>query len=108
MFDDEDHKRAVKDFIAYLRTITTQKNLAFFSDLSREYLRNLGKGAGIPSVKVFFNIIEAAGLDPIDGTRRYLNYLRSHHAAIAAERISSRNYIQRTKLGGKKPDEGLR
>ena len=104
MFDDEDHKRAVKDFIAYLRTITTQKNLAFFSDLSREYLRNLGKGEGIPSVKVFFNLIEAAGLDPIDGTQRYLNYLRSHHAAIAAERISSRNYIQRTKLGGKKPD----
>lgn len=108
MFDDEDHKRAVKDFIAYLRTITTQKNLAFFSDLSREYLRNLGKGEGIPSVKVFFNIIEAAGLDPIDGTLRYLNYLRSHHAAIAAERISSRNYIQKIRQGGKKPDEGLR
>ena len=41
MFDDEDHKRAIKDFIAYLRTITTQKNLAFFSDVSREYVKYL-------------------------------------------------------------------
>ena len=108
MFDDEDHKRAIRDFIAYLRTITTQKNLAFFSDVSREYLRNLGKGEGIPSVKVFFNIIEAAGLDPIDGAQRYLDYLRTHHVAIAAERISSRSYIQRIRQGDKKPGEGFR
>ena len=108
MFDDEDHKRALKDFIAYLRTFSSQKNIAFFSDISREYMRNLGKGARIPSIKVFFNIIEAAGLNPIDGTQKYLDYLKSYHVAIAAERISSRSYIQRIRQGGKKPNEGLR
>ena len=65
MFDDEDHKRALRDFIAYLRTFSSQKNIAFFSDTSREYLRNLGKGERIPSVNVFFNIIEVAGLTPL-------------------------------------------
>ena len=103
MFDDEDHRRALRDFIAYLRRFSSQKDIAFFSDTSREYLRNLGKGARIPSVKVFFNIIEAAGLNPIEGAQKYLDYLRSYHVAIAAERNSGRNYIQTIKQGIKKP-----
>ena len=97
MFDDEDHKRAIKDFIAYLRTITTQKNIAFFSDVSREYLRNLGKGEGIPTVKVFFNIIEAAGLDPIEATGKYLDFLQNNHTAMAAEKNAGLDYIRKLK-----------
>ncbi|WP_297700591.1 hypothetical protein [uncultured Fibrobacter sp.] len=97
MFDDEDHKRAIKDFIAYLRTITTQKNLAFFSDVSREYVRSLGKGEGIPSVKVFFGLIEAAGLNIIEGTQKYLEILQSQHLAQVAEKGVALNYIHKTK-----------
>ena len=101
MFDEEDHKNAMKDFIAYLRTITTQKNLAFFSDVSREYMRNLGKGEGIPTVKVFFGIIEAAGLSPIEGTAKYLEFLQDNHTAMAAEKNSGLNYIHKTKNSDK-------
>jgi hypothetical protein len=97
MFDDEDHKRALKDFIAYLRTITTQKNLAFFSDISREHVRILGKGEGIPSIKVFFNMIEAAGLDIVEGTEKYLEFVKAQHTALAAERNAGLNYVKRLK-----------
>ena len=97
MFDDEDHKRALKDFIAYLRTITTQKKLAFFSDISREHVRTLGKGEGIPSIKVFYSMIEAAGLDIIEGTQKYLEFLKQQHTALAAEKNIGLNYIRKAK-----------
>ena len=97
MFDEEDHKRAIKDFIAYLRTIKSQKNLAFFSDVSREYMRSLGKGEGIPTIKVFFSIIEAAELSPIEGTRKYLEFLENNHASLAAEKNAGLNYIRKLK-----------
>lgn len=97
MFDDEDHKRALKDFIAYLRTITTQKNLAFFSDISREHVRTLGKGEVVPSIKVFFNMIEAAGLDIVEGTEKYLEFVKEQHTALAAERNAGLNYVKRLK-----------
>ena len=101
MFDDEDHKRAIKDFIAYLRTITTQKNLAFFSDVSREYVRSLGKGEGIPTVKVFFSIIEAAGLSVTEGTLKYMEFLQNQHTAMAAEKGLGQSYISKTKKKAK-------
>ena len=102
MFDEEDHKRAIKDFIAFLRTITTQKNLAFFSDVSREYMRSLGKGERIPTIKVFFSIIEAAGLSPLEGTAKYLEFLQTNHTALAAEKNSpGLNYIRKNKNGPK-------
>ena len=97
MFDEEYHKRAIKDFIAYLRTITSQKNLAFFSDISREYVRSLGKGEGIPTVKVLFNIIEAAGLDISEGIQQYIAFLQKQHTAMAAEKNAGLSYIRKTK-----------
>ena len=100
MFSDEDYKRAIGDFVAYLRTITSQKNLAFFSDVSREYIRSLGKGEGIPTVKVFFSMIDAAGLDIIEGTRRYLSFLEESHKLQAAEKSAAINYVRTAKIEG--------
>ena len=39
MFDDDVHKNAMKEFIAFLRTMTTQKNIAFFSDDFRDTVK---------------------------------------------------------------------
>ena len=95
MFDDEVHRNAIKDFVAFLRTITTQKNIAFFSDVSREYVRHLGKGEKIPTIKVFFNMIEAAGLDLKEGASLYIDFLEKQKTALAAERSKGLDYIKR-------------
>lgn len=95
MFDDEIHKNAIKDFIAFLRTMTTQKNIAFFSDVSREYLRHLGKGDQIPTIRVFFNIIESAGLDLKEGAALYVDFLEKQKAALAADNGKGLDYIKR-------------
>jgi hypothetical protein len=97
MFDDEVHKNAIKDFIAFLRTMTTQKNIAFFSDVSREYVRNLGKGNKIPTIRVFFNIIESAGLDLKEGAALYVDFLEKQKTALAAERSKGLDYVRRIK-----------
>ena len=97
MFDDDVHKNAMKDFIAFLRTITTQKNIAFFSDVSREYVRHLGKGEKIPTLKVFFNMIEAAGLDLKEGANLYIDFLHAQEAAMAADKSKNLDYIKRIK-----------
>ncbi len=95
MFDDEVHRNAIKDFVAFLRTITTQKNIAFFSDVSREYVRHLGKGEKIPTIKVFFNMIEAAGLDLKEGVSLYIDFLEKQKTALAADNGKGLDYIKR-------------
>ena len=97
MFDEEVHKNALKAFIAFLRTKTTQKNIAFFSDISREYVRHLGKGEKIPTIKVFFNIIEAAGLDLKEGLGIYIDYLQEQKISLAADRSKGLEYVKRLK-----------
>lgn len=97
MLDDEVHKNAMKEFIAFLRTMTTQKNIAFFSDVSREYVRHLGKGDKIPTIKVFFGIIEAAGLDLKEGASLYIDFLQKEKMALAADRKKGLEYIKKLK-----------
>ena len=97
MFDEKVHKNAVKELIAFLRTKTTQKNIAFFSDISREYVRHLGKGKKIPTIKVFFNIIEAAGLDLKEGLGIYIDYLQQQKISLAADRSKGLEYVKRLK-----------
>ena len=75
----------------------TSKNIAFFSDVSREYIRHLGKGEKIPTLKVFFNIIEAAGLDLKEGANLYIDLLHAQEVAMAADKINNRDYIKRIK-----------
>ena len=103
MFDDEVHKNAMKDFIAFLRTRNTQKNIAFFSDISREYIRHLGKGEKIPTIRVFFNIIEAAGLDLKEGLSIYIDYLQKEKLALAADRIKGLEYVKKLQSGKIRP-----
>ena len=74
MFDEKVHKNAVKELIAFLRTKTTQKNISFFCDVSREYIRQLGKGNRIPSVMLFFNMLDAAGIDLNEGANLYIDH----------------------------------
>ena len=97
MFDEDVHKNALKAFIAFLRTKTTQKNIAFCSDISREYVRHLGKGKKIPTIKVFFNIIEAAGLDLKEGLGIYIDYLQQQKISLAADRSKGLEYVKRLK-----------
>lgn len=87
----------MKDFIAFLRTLNTQKNIAFFSDVSREYIRHLGKGEKIPTIRVFFNIIEAAGMDLKQGLDLYIDYLQKQKMALAADRSKGLEYIKKLK-----------
>ena len=103
MFDDEVHKNAMKEFIAFLRTLNTQKNIAFFSDVSREYIRHLGKGEKIPTIRVFLNIIEAAGMDLEEGLHLYINYLQKQKMALAADRTKNLEYVQKLKTGKIRP-----
>ena len=103
MFDDEVHKNAMKEFVAFLRTINTQKNIAFFSDVSREYVRHLGKGEKIPTIRVFFNIIEAAGLDLKEGLGIYIDYLQKQKMALAADRTKGLEYVKNLKAGKIRP-----
>jgi hypothetical protein len=103
MFDEEVHKNALKAFIAFLRTKTTQKNIAFFSDISREYVRHLGKGEKIPTIKVFFNIIEAAGFDLKEGLGIYVDYLQEQKLSLAADRSKGLEYVKRLKSGKMHP-----
>lgn len=103
MFDDDVHRNAMKEFIAFLRTMTSQKNIAFFSDVSREYVRDLGKGENIPTIKVFFNLIEAAGLDLKEGASIYIDFLQKQKMALAADRQKGLEYIK--KLKKKNPDK---
>lgn len=98
MFDEDVHKNALKAFIAFLRTKTTQKNIAFFSDISREYVRHLGKGEKIPTIKVFFNIIEAAGLDLKEGLGIYIDYLQEQKISLAADRSKGIGIRQEIKV----------
>ena len=93
----------MKEFIAFLRTMTSQKNIAFFSDVSREYVRDLGKGENIPTIKVFFNLIEAAGLDLKEGASIYIDFLQKQKMALAADRQKGLEYIK--KLKKKNPDK---
>lgn len=97
MFDDEVHRKAMQEFISYLRTMTSQKNIAFFSDISREYVRGLGKGEKIPTVKVFCNMIEAAGLDLYEGARLYIDLLQQEQVTMVAERNGAANYLRNIK-----------
>ena len=103
MFDDEVHKNAMQEFIAFLRTLNTQKNIAFFSDVSREYIRHLGKGEKIPTIRVFFNIIEAAGMDLEEGLHLYISYLQKQKMALAADRTKNLEYVQKLKTGKIRP-----
>lgn len=93
----------MKDFIAFLRTRNTQKNIAFFSDISREYIRHLGKGEKIPTIRVFFNIIEAAGLDLKEGLSIYIDYLQKEKLALAADRAKGLEYVNKLKSGKIRP-----
>ena len=95
MFDDEVHRNAIKDFVAFLRTITTQKNIALFRDVSREYVRHLGKGEKIPTIKVFFNMIEAAGLDLKEGASLYIDFMEKQKISLAADNGKGLDYIKR-------------
>lgn len=103
MFDDEVHKNALKEFIAFLRTHNTQKNIAFFSDISREYVRHLGKGEKIPTIRIFFNIIEAAGLDLKEGLGIYIDYLQKQKMALAADHAKGLEYVKKLKSGKIRP-----
>ena len=103
MFDEDVHKNALKAFIAFLRTKTTQKNIAFFSDISREYIRHLGKGEKIPTIRIFFNIIEAAGLDLKEGLSLYIDCLQKQKLALAADRTKGLEYVKKLKSGKIRP-----
>ncbi|MBR5412898.1 MAG: hypothetical protein IK114_07630 [Fibrobacter sp.] len=103
MFDDEVHKNAMKEFITFLRTLNTQKNIAFFSDVSREYIRHLGKGEKIPTIRIFFNIIEAAGMDLKEGLSLYIDYLQKQKMTLAADRSKGLEYVHKLKAGKIRP-----
>ena len=103
MFDENVHKNAIKELIAFLRTKTTQKNIAFFSDISREYVRHLGKGEKIPTIKVFFNIIEAAGIDLKEGLGIYIDFLQKQKMALAADHAKGLEYVKKLKSGKIRP-----
>ena len=105
MFDENVHKNAIKELIAFLRTKTTQKNLSFFCDVSREYIRRLGKGDRIPSVMLFFNLLDAAGVDLNEGANLYIDFLKQQKIALAADRSKGLDYINKNKpKNGKKKD----
>ena len=105
MFDEKVHKNAVKELIAFLRTKTTQKNLSFFCDVSREYIRQLGKGNRIPSVVLFFNMLDAAGIDLNEGANLYIDLLKQQKMALAADRSKGLDYVKKNKpKTGKKKD----
>ncbi len=105
MFDENVHKNAIKELIAFLRTKTTQKNIAFFCDVSREYIRRLGKGDRIPSIMLFFNMLDAAGIDLNEGANLYIDFLKKQKMALAAERSKGLDYVNKNRLrNGKKKD----
>lgn len=81
MFDDDAHKRAVVELIVYLRSISSQREIAFLSDTSREYLRKLEKGENIPTIKSLCSFIEAAGMDLKDGLCLYVDMLHGEQKA---------------------------
>lgn len=93
MFDNEHYKNATMKFISYLRTLTTQKKLAFFCDISREYVRKLENGAGIPSVKTFFNMIDAAGLNLDYGSKKFIEFLNESKISVAADKKLALKYV---------------
>lgn len=100
MFDEDVYRKAMMQFISYLRTITSQKNIAFFSDCSREYIRNLGKGENIPSIRHFFNIIEATHIDLSEGTNLFIQMLREQQEIKKAEvhkRRAIQNYLSKNR-----------
>lgn len=101
MFDDEHYKEATRKFVLYLRTLTTQKKLAFYSDVSREYVRNLENGGKIPTVKTFFNMIEAAGLDLESGSKKFIDLLNESKQSIAADKKLALKYIRSAKVSNK-------
>lgn len=92
----------MQEFISYLRTMTSQKNIAFFSDISREYVRGLGRGEKIPTVKVFFGMIEAAGLNLYEGTKVYINLLQQERVTMVAEKNGTANYLRNVKQDPRK------
>ena len=105
MFDENVHKNAMKALIALLRTKTTQKNLAFFCDVSREHIRQLGKGDKIPSVRLFFNMLDVAGIDLNEGANLYIDMLKQQKIALAADKSKGLDYVKKNKpKNGKKKD----
>ena len=86
-----------------MRTKTTQKNIAFFCDVSREYIRRLGKGDGIPSIMLFFNMLDAAGVDLNEGTNLYIDLLKKQKMALAADHAKGLEYVKKLKSGKIRP-----
>ncbi len=103
MFDENVHKNAIKELIAFLRTKTTQKNISFFCDVSREYIRRLGKGDGIPSIMLFFNMLDAAGVDLNEGANLYIDLLKKQKMALAADHAKGLEYVKKLKSGKIRP-----
>lgn len=103
MFDENVHKNAIKELIAFLRTKTTQKNISFFCDVSREYIRRLGKGDGIPSIMLFFNMLDAAGVDLNEGANLYIDFLKKQKMALAADHAKGLEYVKKLKSGKIRP-----
>lgn len=103
MFDENVHKNAIKELIAFLRTKTTQKNIAFFCDVSREYIRRLGKGDRIPSIMLFFNMLDAAGIDLNEGANLYIDFLQKQKMALAADHAKGLEYVKKLKSGKIRP-----
>ena len=105
MFDENVHKNAMKALIAFLRTKTTQKNIAFFSDVSREYVRRLGKGEKIPTIMTFFSMLDSAGIDLKEGASLYVDFLEQQKIALAADKSKGLDYVKKNKpKNGKKKD----
>lgn len=91
MFDENAHKKAIAEFITYLRTISSQKELAFFSDCSREYMRDLEKGKSIPTIRLLCNYIEAAHMDIKEGLCLYVDMLYGESKIVEAEKKNKQN-----------------
>ena len=88
-----------------MRTKTTQKNISFFCDVSREYIRRLGKGDRIPSIMLFFNMLDAAGVDLNEGANLYIDFLKQQKIALAADRSKGLDCVKKNKpKNGKKKD----
>lgn len=87
MFSEDAHKKAVIELMTYLRSISSQKNIAFFSDTSREYLRQLEKGNNIPTIRNLCGIIEAAGMELKEGLNLYVDMLRGEQKVSDSDTV---------------------
>lgn len=92
----------MKRFMVYLRTTTSQSKLSFFSDVSREHIRCIEKGKKNPSVKVFINLINAAGLDVKEALCIFADMLNEEYESLLkSEKAAGLAYIYKTKENGK-------